>query len=299
MKLLAYILLFWLGVTALHGGLFGQEEESAAVSLEDVTDEFQESFFEALKQKGIENYDKAINHLLECKRLDPANPVVDHELAKAYGANGQSLEAMEYGIAALNTEPSNLWYLETLVSATLQQGNTVDILKDRIPYANKLLRENLARVFFWRKDYQAALGILNDLNKSDFSVHLATRIRDSLKHREEEAKKEEEEVNPMEAYRRELQQLLEDEAYGTLEPPSLEALENFPSFPFFYYVRGMVLNHNKQYQAAAAVLEEGLNYLLDDPVLEGGIYKALAAAYTGMGNTSKANMYLSKLKSGS
>jgi hypothetical protein len=47
------------------------------------------------------------------------------------------------------------------------------------------------------------------------------------------------------------------------------------------------------------VLEEGLNYLLDDPVLEEGIYKALAAAYTGMGNTSKANMYLSKLKSGS
>lgn len=38
-----------------------QEEESAEISLELYSDEFQEYFFEALKQKGIENYDKAIN----------------------------------------------------------------------------------------------------------------------------------------------------------------------------------------------------------------------------------------------
>ena len=35
--------------------------------LGDVSDGFQTAFFEAIKQKGIENYDKAINLLVKCK----------------------------------------------------------------------------------------------------------------------------------------------------------------------------------------------------------------------------------------
>ena len=38
-------------------------EDSSEVFLEEYSDTFQENFFEALKQKGIENYDKAINLL--------------------------------------------------------------------------------------------------------------------------------------------------------------------------------------------------------------------------------------------
>ena len=61
-----------------------QEEESSEVFLEEYTDKFEETFFEALKQKGIENYDRAINLLLECKAMEPFDATIDHELAKAY-----------------------------------------------------------------------------------------------------------------------------------------------------------------------------------------------------------------------
>ena len=44
--------------------------------LGNVTDEFQEHFFEALKQKGIENYENAITSLEKCLELDPENAVV-------------------------------------------------------------------------------------------------------------------------------------------------------------------------------------------------------------------------------
>ena len=64
--------------------LAAQEEESAEISLEENTDAFQENFYEALKQKGIENYDKAVQYLMECKKLDPANATVDFELGKCY-----------------------------------------------------------------------------------------------------------------------------------------------------------------------------------------------------------------------
>jgi len=44
--------------------------------LGNVEDKFQESFFEALKQKGIENYDKAIKALLKCTELKESEAVI-------------------------------------------------------------------------------------------------------------------------------------------------------------------------------------------------------------------------------
>ena len=39
-------------------------------------DEFQEYFYEALKQKAIENYDRSIEALLKCIELDKSVPVL-------------------------------------------------------------------------------------------------------------------------------------------------------------------------------------------------------------------------------
>lgn len=71
-----FILLGWV-ITPYQA--CAQEEESAEISLELYSDEFQEYFFEALKQKGIENYDKAINLLIKCKKLQPLETAVDYD----------------------------------------------------------------------------------------------------------------------------------------------------------------------------------------------------------------------------
>ena len=64
-------LLFWGG----EGQLFSQEiEPKQEINIDDlgnVSDEFQELFFEALKQKAITNYDKAIEALEKCIEIDP------------------------------------------------------------------------------------------------------------------------------------------------------------------------------------------------------------------------------------
>ena len=46
------------------------------------TDEFDNNFFEAIKQKGMENFDKAIESLEKCANLQPKNAVVYFELGK-------------------------------------------------------------------------------------------------------------------------------------------------------------------------------------------------------------------------
>ena len=67
------ILLFFLSIGTGHA----QDEEDSALANEDlgtVTDSFQEAFFEALKQKGIENYELALNALKKAETASKNNP---------------------------------------------------------------------------------------------------------------------------------------------------------------------------------------------------------------------------------
>ena len=152
------IMVLWIAPLILHS----QEEQeidveqSAEVFLEDYADEFQENFFEALKQKGIENYDKAVNLLLKCKQLDDENRVVDHELARVYYEDKKYTLGEGYAIAALVSEPENPWYLETLVDILEKQGISIDAVAQRIPYDNSKLKENLALTYFKKGKYESA-----------------------------------------------------------------------------------------------------------------------------------------------
>ena len=155
-------------------------EQSSEVFLEEYTDEFQETFFEALKQKGIQNYDRAANLLLECKRLQPDNVVIDHELAKTYMLDKRNVFAQQYAIEALVAEPENYWYLDTLVAILEKQSNDIETIRTTIPYEKKELQKNLALIYYKRRKYNAALAVLKELSKSDFKEELTLKIQDSL-----------------------------------------------------------------------------------------------------------------------
>lgn len=282
------------------------EEESAAVSLEDYTDEFQEKFFEALKQKGIENYDKAINLFLACKNLDPDSDVVDHELAKVYFADKKNMEAQEYASNALISEPGNFWFLSTLVMIMEEQGSVIENIKDHIPFGDEKLQHNLALLYYRKNNYKGALTVLESLRKSTFTEELMMKIRDS--HEKSTVISEgvmatpgapTESKDPFESFTTKIKELIELKDYTTLEKEASEALESFPSQPYFYYAMGMALHNNGKSEKAVEQLEYALDYLLDDAELAYKIYSELAAVHTVLGNTIKANMYLSKLKSGS
>ncbi|MEX0287488.1 MAG: tetratricopeptide repeat protein [Flavobacteriaceae bacterium] len=309
MKNLFTLYIFLTGLYLIPFQNYAQEpaplevEDSAEFFLEEYTDEFQENFFEALKQKGIENYDKAINLLLECKRLGMESTVVDHELANVYLADKQYVLAKEYGLEAIQADPSNYWYLNTLVQIVKKQGANPEDLVRELPYDNQKLKENLALIHFKNKHYELALSTLKDAQKSGFSKRLALKIKDSLNHVEEpQVKTEDVEVSkasPLEEFRNQLDnQILKGDFAGLLKT-STEALENFPAQPYFYYANGLALNKTSKTNQAIEVLESALDYLLDDASLADKIYRELAAAYTTLGNASKANMYLSKIKSGS
>lgn len=282
-----------------------EEEESAELSLIEYTDEFQELFFEALKQKGIENYDKAINTLLKCKQLSPDNSVIDHELAKTYALNNELLRAEQYAITAINAEPTSLWYLHTLVDILKKQGSGVETIRDKIPYDTIELKENLARIYFEKKEYENALSITKQLRSSAFANELALKIRDSisLRFKQTEGKQKDTEgiepIDPLTSYNKQITNLIDTGNYEKLVQVSEEALEMYPSQPYYYYAAGLALNKVLKSKKAVEMLQMGLDYLLDDYELAQKIYKELALGYTALGDTAKATMYLSKIKNGS
>ena len=283
-------------------GIKSQEKESAEVFLEEYTDQFQECFFEALKQKSIANYDKAINLLLKCSEYSSNQNVLDYELSRVYLANKQYLEAQDYALRALNDQPENPWILNTLLDIIRAQGNDLLLIQEQIPWDNITLRNNLAALYFQKEEYTKAQKTLETLPQSVFTEQLERKISDSLKKQQEMSKAtviNTQLENPLENLRTELEELRKSEQFDLLETKASEALERYPAQPWVYYFYGLALHRNGKSLEASGILESALDFLIDNNNLQQKIYRELAAVYTALGNSSKANMYLSKLKSGS
>lgn len=303
------ILAWILGLIMFPVDYYAQEKEisetgSAEVFLEEYTDEFQEKFFAALRQKSIGNYDRAINLFLECKQLDPGNPVLDHELARSYLASKQYVMAQQYGIAAVVAKPQDYWVLNTLVEIMQGQGALVEGVKARIPFDDRVLKENLSLIYYRQQNYEEALKILNGMQRSEFARELSMKINDSLRPSKSADPEMDNlapaavEDNPMEQYISIISNLLAKADFKRAAAVSAEALESFPLQPYFYYASGLVLSREHKYGEAISILESGLDFLLEDVDLANKIYRELADANRALGNSSKANMYLSKIKSG-
>jgi len=135
--------------------------------LGDIEDKYQEHFFEALKQKGIENYDRAIKSLLKCVALDDSEPVVYFELGKNY------IQLKNFGAAedvlkkAISKAPNNEWYLNELYGVYEQLDdfdNALKTLKLLVKF-HPDYKENLASLYFKNEKFKQALKILDDMDE--------------------------------------------------------------------------------------------------------------------------------------
>ncbi|MGK0493826.1 MAG: tetratricopeptide (TPR) repeat protein [Maribacter sp.] len=309
-KFLGFIL--FLGLSMILVNSYAQEEqeiqveESAEVFLEEYSDEFQENFFEGLKQKGIQNYDRAINFLLECKRLQPDNVAVTHELARVYFLDKNYVESIDYAVAAVSAVPENYWYLNTLMTAVKKQGNNIAAVTNDIPMENSSLQENLARVYYNQEKYAEAFALLQPLKKSKNTMVLEQNIKDALAKKIKNTKSisvtttvVNVDRSDLESYKSRIRGLLMMPSDNSiLLQVSEEALENYPAQPYFYYANGYALSKKGKHKEAIEILEIALDYMVSDISLANKIYTELSTAYNAISNPSKANMYLRKVKPG-
>lgn len=156
--------------TFLFGMIFVPTLLLAQTEPEDVAsvqNEFENNFFESLKQKGIENYDKAIESLDKCLVLEPANTAVLFELGKNYLAQKKYPTAYTYFEQVTQKDPKNRWAWVGMYDVCYE---TQDFNK-AIPIVEKLIefkesyKEDLVSLYMNTQQFDKALELINQLNE--------------------------------------------------------------------------------------------------------------------------------------
>jgi hypothetical protein len=86
----------------------------------------------------------------------------------------------------------------------------------------------------------------------------------------------------------------EKQQFDVLAKKAENRIELYPLQPQFYYFAGLANNQLKNFKKAVAILETGLDYLVDDKVLEINFFIQLGEGYSGLGNMEKKDFYFSK-----
>lgn len=158
-----------------------KDTSGAKDDLGDVSDKFQESFFEALKQKAITNYEKAIDALETCINMDPSQVVLYEELGKNYLELKQYSNAEENFKKVLESKPKDRFTLELLYEVYFKQRKyteSVTIVEQLVGY-DAIFKEQLANLYFLEKRYDDALIVLDELTDELGN----DKYRDSLRKR--------------------------------------------------------------------------------------------------------------------
>jgi len=143
--------------------LLAQDEPESIVP---DTDKFQDYFYESLKQKGIENYDKAITALEYCLKLKPNDAVVYSEMGKNYlGLKNYEQSYVSYEKAA-QIEPKNKWFWAGMyeVSYQTKNYNQAILAVNKLIEFDQVYKEDLVELYMNTQQFDKALVLINELN---------------------------------------------------------------------------------------------------------------------------------------
>jgi len=163
------IVLVFLGIIIMPKFFYAQVDFNKRPDddLGNVEDKFQESFFEALKQSGIENYDRAIKALNKCVELNDSEAVVYYELGKNYVMLKNFGKAEEVLKKAVAKDEKNEWYLDVLYGVYVQMDdydNALKTVKKLIQFHSDY-KQDLASLYFENKKFRLALKTLDELDE--------------------------------------------------------------------------------------------------------------------------------------
>ncbi|ARN78313.1 hypothetical protein BST97_10110 [Nonlabens spongiae] len=155
----------------LTAPLFAQEEvaeqEVNVDDLGNVNDEFKETFFNALAEKGKQNHDRAITLLERCLELQPSNAAVLFELGKNHLSNNAFAKAEDYLLRAIDSKGENEWLLDTLLEVYQEnndQDKALETLK-KLVAINENYEELLPLQYIKTGQPDKALEVLEGLDK--------------------------------------------------------------------------------------------------------------------------------------
>jgi len=281
---------------------------------EEITEEntikFQEYFFKSLSEKSIKNYQIAIQNLEECNAILPNDKAVFFELSKNYLLLNRTSEALQYINNALLLAPSNFWMLKHLVAIHKKDKNYQEAINTQLIIVEQKpkQRAELIYLYYLNDEYMQALSLI-DVFEKDYG--LTTRLK-QLKNKLVLRNKPQTVISTIDS----LPKLISD---FKLNPPSFNTLKKiltlaikddipayhmysnlaidlFPAQPFSYLSKGRALQLQGKHQEAIDILEIGIDFIIENSLLEVQFYTILISAYTRLNQPKKALEYKMKLQ---
>ncbi|WP_296147149.1 tetratricopeptide repeat protein [uncultured Flavobacterium sp.] len=164
MKKYLYISLS-LGMFCVSMPAFAQKEPDDIALAEDA---FQDNFYESLKQKGIENYDKAILSLEKCLKTQPENAAVYSELGKNYLQLKDYKKAYDSFEKASKIDPLNKWFFVGMYDVCYQTRdyNHAIIIVTKLIEFDANYKEDLTSLYMYTDQFDKALALINELDET-------------------------------------------------------------------------------------------------------------------------------------
>jgi tetratricopeptide (TPR) repeat protein len=158
--------IYWLlvGIFFIPTFLLAQTEPEEIAT---VSNEFQDNYYEALKQKGIENYDKAITALEKCKAIDANSAIVYFELGKNYLAQKKYKDAYDSFEKVTQLDAKNRWAWAGMYDVcyeTHDYAKAIEIVQKLVEFKEDY-KEDLTSLYMNTQQYDKALELINELNE--------------------------------------------------------------------------------------------------------------------------------------
>jgi tetratricopeptide (TPR) repeat protein len=153
-KIIAFLFLFQIS--------FGQINPEEVATAEN---EFETNFFDALKEKAIENYDKAIIALQKCLLKEPANPEIHYQLGVNYLAQKKYIEAENAFQKAVDLEPKQRWYWNGLYDVHYQTKafEKAIVIVEKLVTFDANMKEDLVSLYMTTQKFDKAKTVIDDI----------------------------------------------------------------------------------------------------------------------------------------
>jgi len=304
-------IIFFIGISLISTILYGQ----AATNEEENNLKFQTHFFEALKQKAIKNYGKAIEHLEKCYEIDSLSLAVEFEFSKNQLLLKKYNEAELFINKALLKQPENFHLLKHKVAIYKAQRFFKDAIEIQQKIINSKPREmdQLALLYIQNKEFKKAEKIIEEIEKNAFSTRRIKGFKKYLENRNTLIKTTTNnsilklQNSDIETLRGDfktkkeykiLQEIIEREAkyelFEAMYNDSKDGLELFPAQPYLYKMNGLALTKLGKYNEAINVLTLGIDFVIDNRSMEAAFYELLSESYKGLKQTKEALKYKQK-----
>jgi len=308
-------MILFIGAIVCSFPVLGQEDvvSSEEMLIEQQQINFQTFFFEALQQKAIGNFDKAVYALEACNNIEKNNVAVLFELSKNYDLLIKYTEAEYYVLKGLEKEPMNLHMLRHLKEIKTKQNDYPGAIKIQHKIVSLKAEEEADLVILYIKSGEIDNAIdllkkLDDLNKlpeglealKESLLQSETGPTEELSEKmiEQEPKRKVDHLKEEYTLKKDyntlimlLEQQWKTKQFLELLKDSEEGLSLYPAQPLLYLMNGRALNSLRKHTDALGILEEGLDYIIDNDQLQSEFFKELSLCHKALGNNKLATEY--------